>query len=186
MNWHASFGKSHPAPVFMPASAKRLAMARVRGDESPQARLDEREFQVFSMLAYGSRAPSDRHAPSAAAAPASPCWRAADLAHRRTRARRPAAAWKVVSMRSCSAERDARALLSCVQPESSRFLNPCRLRSIARQSLQLCVQRSRLKTPTRALQRLPGRAAAAGKVVSACKAEQRGAQLSAPHAAPSA
>ena len=45
----ASEGKTH----FLPAIAERLALIGVRGDDSPQARLDPREFEVFKQMAQG-------------------------------------------------------------------------------------------------------------------------------------
>lgn len=39
-------------PIFLPEIAARLARLRVRGDETPQGRLDKREYEVFRMLAY--------------------------------------------------------------------------------------------------------------------------------------
>ncbi|MBI3229831.1 MAG: response regulator transcription factor [Burkholderiales bacterium] len=38
---------------FMPAIAERLANLSVRGDASPQSRLDERELQIFTLMAEG-------------------------------------------------------------------------------------------------------------------------------------
>ncbi len=40
-------------PVFLPQVASRIALMRYRGNETPEARLDTREYQVFQMLAYG-------------------------------------------------------------------------------------------------------------------------------------
>ena len=45
----AAAGKTY----FVPAIAERLAMLGVRGDESPRARLDAREAEVFVQLANG-------------------------------------------------------------------------------------------------------------------------------------
>lgn len=38
---------------FMPAIAERLASLSVKGDESPQALLDERSLQIFALMAEG-------------------------------------------------------------------------------------------------------------------------------------
>jgi two-component system invasion response regulator UvrY len=45
----AALGKTY----FVPAIAERLALLGVRGDESPRARLDAREAEVFVQLANG-------------------------------------------------------------------------------------------------------------------------------------
>lgn len=39
---------------FLPEIAERLALLGVRGDDSPRAKLDAREFQVFCMMAAGA------------------------------------------------------------------------------------------------------------------------------------
>ena len=46
--------KAHAAQIyFLPHVAERLALIGVRGDESPQARLDPRELEIFKMMARG-------------------------------------------------------------------------------------------------------------------------------------
>ena len=40
-------------PYFPPEIADRLALLKVRGDDSPQAKLEAREFEVFKLMARG-------------------------------------------------------------------------------------------------------------------------------------
>jgi two-component system invasion response regulator UvrY len=46
---HAHAGKTH----FLPEIAERLALLGVRGDESPQTKLEPRELEVFRLMAQG-------------------------------------------------------------------------------------------------------------------------------------
>ncbi len=44
---------ANETPFFPPNVAERLALMRVRGNQTPQSRLEPREYSVFAMLAYG-------------------------------------------------------------------------------------------------------------------------------------
>lgn len=46
---YAKDGRTH----FLPAIAERLALLGVRGDASPQSKLDTRELEVFALMAKG-------------------------------------------------------------------------------------------------------------------------------------
>ena len=46
-------GRKTKKPFFLPGIAERLALLGVRGDDSPQAKLERRELEVFKLMAQG-------------------------------------------------------------------------------------------------------------------------------------
>ena len=45
---------SHPGkPFFLPEIAERLALLSLRGDDSPQSKLTQRDLEVFCLMAEG-------------------------------------------------------------------------------------------------------------------------------------